>query len=187
MPIRPAKIQRPILCLVVDRQFSRLPIEEAISEAVRGGVDWIQLRDRQLEGKDWLAWASRIAQISRGIRPEVDILVNRRLDVAWAINAAGVHLGFDAVGPGPRGGFWGTAFGLALQFTTLQKHTQHSLRAWITSSSLRSSIPYQRNPSAQPSGLNHSDSPVKLRFLSSLRVGSHRNAARRYCNRAQTE
>lgn len=98
-PTRTAKIERPILCLVVDRQFSRLPIEEAISEAVRGGVDWIQLRDRQLEGKDWLAWASRIAQISRSIRPEVDILVNRRLDVAWAINAAGVHLGFDALGP----------------------------------------------------------------------------------------
>jgi len=84
----------------VDRQFSRLPIEEAISEAVRGGVDWIQLRERQLEGKDWLAWASRLAEISRAIRPEVEILVNRRLDVAWAINAAGVHLGFDAVAPG---------------------------------------------------------------------------------------
>ena len=96
-PIRTIKNQRPTLCLVVDRLFSRLPLEEAIAETVRGGVDWIQLRDRQLEGKDWLAWASRIARVARSIRPEVEILVNRRLDVAWAVDAAGVHLGFDAV------------------------------------------------------------------------------------------
>lgn len=62
---------------------------------VEAGVDWVQLRDRTLAGADWLSWAKDIANAARS----AEVLVNRRLDVALAIAAQGVHLGFDAVSP----------------------------------------------------------------------------------------
>ncbi|MFP6639565.1 MAG: thiamine phosphate synthase [Myxococcota bacterium] len=88
-----------MLCLVVDRTASRLPLMEAVTAAVAGGIDWIQLRDRNLGGADWLEWAREVTEAVRAIRPEVEILVNRRLDVALTLRAQGAHLGFDAVSP----------------------------------------------------------------------------------------
>lgn len=90
---------RPLLCLVVDRMACRLPLLEAVAAAVSGGIDWIQLRDRSLGGAEWISWAQEITQTARGIRPDVGIVVNRRLDVALAVAAEGAHLGFDAVAP----------------------------------------------------------------------------------------
>ena len=63
-----------------------------------GGVDRIQLRDRSLDGRAWLTFAQAVQQLARRIRPETEIIVNRRVDVALAIGAQGVHLGFDAIG-----------------------------------------------------------------------------------------
>ncbi len=84
-----------ILCLVVDRACDRHPLVPTVAAVVAAGVDWVQLRDRVLEGADWLAWAKDIATAARG----AEILVNRRVDVALAIGAHGVHLGFDAISP----------------------------------------------------------------------------------------
>ncbi len=99
MKDRLSRPDRPVLCLVVDRTACRLPLVEAVARAVSGGVDWIQLRDRSLGGADWLTWAREITEAAHRIRPEVEIVVNRRLDVALAIGAQGAHLGFDAVAP----------------------------------------------------------------------------------------
>ena len=90
---------RPILCLVVDRGSCRGPLTDAVSEACAGGVDWLQLRERELEGGAWLEWAEVLSAAARSSAPGVRIIVNRRLDVALAMGADGVHLGFDAVAP----------------------------------------------------------------------------------------
>jgi thiamine-phosphate pyrophosphorylase len=91
------KARRPILCLVVDRAASPRPLSETVAAACAGGVDWLQLRDRELEGADWLRWGEELADAARRHAPEVRILVNRRVDVALAMGADGVHLGFDAM------------------------------------------------------------------------------------------
>ncbi|MCS5638439.1 MAG: thiamine phosphate synthase [Myxococcota bacterium] len=90
---------RPILCLVVDRGSTRHALPEAVAQAVAGGVDWVQLRDRELEGGRWLAWAEELASAARSQGTGVRVVVNRRVDVALAIGADGVHLGFDAMTP----------------------------------------------------------------------------------------
>lgn len=83
-------MSRPILCLVTDRSgFAAIPA------AVRGGVDWVQLRDRSLEPRDLLT-ALAEARAACGPAP-VRWLVNRRVDLAWAAGAEGVHLGFDGM------------------------------------------------------------------------------------------
>jgi len=70
---------------------------------VRGGVDQVQVRERELEGAALLEHAREIAEAARaGARARaggVRVVVNRRADVALAIAADGVHLGFDAMPP----------------------------------------------------------------------------------------
>ena len=93
----------PILSLVIDRSAARHPLEQAVEAAVRGGVDWLQIRERELESARLLSWSQSLAAAAeRGRRAsgrELAIFVNRRIDVALAMTADGVHLGFDALAP----------------------------------------------------------------------------------------
>lgn len=117
-----------MLCLVVDRHCDRHPLVGAVEAAVEAGVDWLQIRDRELEGRDLLAWADELAtagrRAARGTDRPLKVIVNRRIDVALAIGADGVHLGFDALAPEearqllPRGAWIGVSC-----------HTTHEVRA----------------------------------------------------------
>jgi thiamine-phosphate pyrophosphorylase len=64
-------------------------------------VDWVQIRERDLDGRPLLLLAQQLAEAARdGARQrggEVKVLVNRRVDVAWSLSVDGVHLGFDAM------------------------------------------------------------------------------------------
>jgi thiamine-phosphate pyrophosphorylase len=88
--------RKPILCYVTDRRTldaapSTQALLEAIQRAAASGVDWIQIREKDLEARP-LAELVRLAMEStRGTSTK--ILVNDRLDVALAAGAAGVHLG----------------------------------------------------------------------------------------------
>jgi thiamine-phosphate pyrophosphorylase len=88
----------------VDRRAVRGDLGACIGAAVRGGVDWVQVRERDLtdaallELADAVSAAARNAACGRPGRP-LRVIVNRRADVALCIGADGVHLGFDAVEP----------------------------------------------------------------------------------------
>jgi thiamine-phosphate pyrophosphorylase len=62
-----------------------------IEAAVRGGVTAVQLREKALSIREFIATARRIQKIvgPRGI----PLIINDRLDVALAVGAEGVHLG----------------------------------------------------------------------------------------------
>ncbi|HXZ10950.1 MAG TPA: thiamine phosphate synthase [Candidatus Sulfotelmatobacter sp.] len=63
-----------------------------IQSAAAAGVDWIQIREKDLPGRELLG-------LARGAVETVAarIIVNDRLDVALAAGAAGVHLGHESV------------------------------------------------------------------------------------------
>jgi thiamine-phosphate pyrophosphorylase len=88
----------------VDRSVARGPLAAAVHAAVRAGVDWVQVRDRALQGAALVDHARELAGAAReGARARggsARVIVNRRIDVALAIGADGVHLGFDAVDAG---------------------------------------------------------------------------------------
>ena len=83
------------LCLVTDRR-SR-PVVEQCREAVRAGVDIIQVRERDLDGGPLASLVAELVQLTRGTATRV--VVNDRLDVALASGADGVHLRGDSIPP----------------------------------------------------------------------------------------
>lgn len=70
---------------------------EAIRRAVAAGVDWVQVREKDWEGRE-LARLVRAAMGAAGTASgeRAKIIVNDRLDVAMACRAAGVHLGRES-------------------------------------------------------------------------------------------
>ena len=89
------------LCYVTDRHLihSDSPKEDLIASIERAsaaGVDWIQIREKDLEARE-LVDLTRRAITAANSAGAARVLVNDRLDVALAAGAAGVHLGGDSV------------------------------------------------------------------------------------------
>ena len=66
---------------------------EVVEEAIAGGADAIQLRDKGYTAKQLLQEAVRLRNITR--REGVQFIINDRVDVALAVDSDGVHLGQD--------------------------------------------------------------------------------------------
>jgi len=79
------------LYVVTDRQQTAgRALEEVITAAARGGAGAIQLREKDLSARDLYALGARL---QAALSPYgVPLLINDRLDVALALDAAGVHL-----------------------------------------------------------------------------------------------
>jgi len=71
----------------------------SVAAAARGGIDLVQVRERDLDGGALVRLVARCIDASRDTRTRV--LVNDRVDVAMAAGAHGVHLRGDSV-PAPR-------------------------------------------------------------------------------------
>jgi thiamine-phosphate pyrophosphorylase len=92
---QPAKL---LLCYITDRnQFPGTEQEKErrllvkVAEAARAGVDFVQLREKDLGGRALEALA-RKALATIPVGSETKLLINSRLDVALACGAHGVHL-----------------------------------------------------------------------------------------------
>ena len=85
----------PCLCLVTDRQVGDADtLPERVAAAVAGGVDLVQLREKDLPGGELLQLA---AALEERIGGRAWLMVNERVDVAAALPAAGVQLGEAAL------------------------------------------------------------------------------------------
>jgi thiamine-phosphate pyrophosphorylase len=87
---------------------------EKIAEAARCGVDYIQLREKNLPARQLEALASAAVQvIDENARrktgtgePGTCLLINSRSDVAFATGASGVHLRSDDISPSEVRRIW---------------------------------------------------------------------------------
>jgi thiamine-phosphate pyrophosphorylase len=66
----------------------------SIQGAISAGVDWIQIREKDLPTRSLLELAQKAVSFVSG--KNTKILINDRLDVALASGAAGVHLGGES-------------------------------------------------------------------------------------------
>ena len=82
------------LYVITDHDLSRgRPDEEVVEQAMAGGADVIQLRDKGRTTKELLQEALRLREITR--EKGVKFIINDRVDLALASDADGVHLGQD--------------------------------------------------------------------------------------------
>ena len=79
------------LYVVTDRQQTAgRALEDVVAEAARGGAGAVQLREKDLTARELYALGERLQNV---LSPyQVPLLINDRLDVALALDAAGVHL-----------------------------------------------------------------------------------------------
>jgi|SRR5271163_3908023 thiamine-phosphate pyrophosphorylase len=88
-----------IRCYITDRRSlaSEDALFEAIARNLAAGVDWIQIREKDLSGQELLALARRAAAAPR--RTGAKVLINGRMDVALAAGADGLHLPAGSMAP----------------------------------------------------------------------------------------
>jgi thiamine-phosphate pyrophosphorylase len=80
------------LYLVTDQGVLRdQSLVEKIETAIQGGVTIVQLREKQLDSRAFYDLALDVKQITD--RYDVPLIINDRLDIALAVNAAGLHVG----------------------------------------------------------------------------------------------
>jgi thiamine-phosphate pyrophosphorylase len=99
-----------------DEPARRQRLFEKLAEAARLGVDYVQLREKDLAGRaleslaveaaEALRPAADLSSLSGELRPRTRLLTNSRTDVAIACGADGVHLRSDDLSPSEVRAVW---------------------------------------------------------------------------------
>src|ERR1700720_4689049 len=84
-----------------DERTRRGRLLEKISEAARAGIDYIQLREKDLPTSELEQLAREAVNIVHRSKLRTRLLINSRTDVALATKADGVHLRSDDI-PAPE-------------------------------------------------------------------------------------
>jgi thiamine-phosphate pyrophosphorylase len=90
IPSRMGRLRLPSLCLVTDRHHcGETGLEGVVVQAVQGGANVVQLREKDLPAADLFALGVRLREITKN---RALLLVNDRVDVVQACGADGVQL-----------------------------------------------------------------------------------------------
>ena len=79
---------------------------DKIAEAAAAGVDYIQLRERDLTTRKLERLATRAVECLRQTGAATRLLINSRIDVALAVGAGGVHLRSDDITASEARAIW---------------------------------------------------------------------------------
>lgn len=85
---------------VTDRKWLKEEetLAQQVEKAIQGGATIIQLREKHLHDEEFLAQAQAVKQVTD--RYGVLLIINDNVDVAIAVDAAGVHVGQEDIGAG---------------------------------------------------------------------------------------
>lgn len=80
------------LYLVTDRDvLKNKSLNDAVEEAIKGGITLVQLREKSVGSLEFYNTALEIKELTD--KNKVPLIINDRLDIALAVDAAGVHVG----------------------------------------------------------------------------------------------
>lgn len=136
--------EQSILCYITDRSAfdgdegrRSQSLLEKIAEAARAGVDFVQLREKDLSGRE-LEKLTRAAvetlQNHAGESCRTKLLVNGRVDVALAAGADGVHLPANDLSVSEVRGIWAHAGRRTTPTISIACHLLEEVRAAAESS-----------------------------------------------------
>jgi thiamine-phosphate pyrophosphorylase len=100
-----------------DETARRRRLLEKVAEAARAGIDYIQLREKDLPARELESLAREALRAVRDAgklatakrQPETALLINSRTDIALAVGADGVHLRSDDILPQQARRIWESA------------------------------------------------------------------------------
>lgn len=78
---------------LTDVQLSGLSHADQVRRLAAGGATLVQLREKQMPGRDFYLAAKAAIEVARELR--ILLIINDRIDIAVALRADGVHLGQD--------------------------------------------------------------------------------------------
>lgn len=83
-----------LLYLVTDRRWlGGRSLAGAVEEAIAGGVTVVQLREKVIASRTFLETALAVKTVTD--RYGIPLIINDRIDIAYACHADGIHLGAD--------------------------------------------------------------------------------------------
>ena len=85
------------LCMLLTRELCAGSPAQILKDAIAGGVDCVQLREKDALPKEFAAWAAEVKNLTDDLG--VPLIVNDSVEVALAVGAAGVHVGQDDLHP----------------------------------------------------------------------------------------
>ncbi|RBQ11485.1 thiamine phosphate synthase [Pedobacter miscanthi] len=85
------------LYLVVSEANCKLGMLKVVEEAILGGVDMVQLREKHLNTEDYLRSARRLKTLTDSYN--IPLVINDNLQVAQQVNSFGIHVGCNDIPP----------------------------------------------------------------------------------------
>ncbi|MFU8828489.1 MAG: thiamine phosphate synthase [Phycisphaerales bacterium] len=110
------------LCVLITESLCKRPWEEVARAALEAGADCIQLREKELAGRELLARAKRLREWTR--EHDASLVMNDRPDIALLVEADGVHLGQTDLPVEMARRITGGAMCIGISTTTLAQATE---------------------------------------------------------------
>lgn len=88
-----SKLEKMQLYVLISSELCKKDPLEVARDVLAGGVDCVQLREKNMAAGEYLALAKKISQLCQ--EQDKLFIVNDRPDIALAVGAHGVHLGQD--------------------------------------------------------------------------------------------
>lgn len=103
-----------------DEAARRQALLDRVTEGASAGIDYIQLREKDLSARELEQLARRVAGVIQKLRTEnrelrTRFLINSRSDIALAVGADGVHLRSDDISACEARGLWTQALARSSQ------------------------------------------------------------------------
>jgi thiamine-phosphate pyrophosphorylase len=119
-----------------------------ITEATSAGIDYIQLREKDLAVRELESLAQQSAQIIREACSSTCLLINSRTDIALAAKAHGVHLTSTDISPADVRKIWREANAAQQPIIALSCHSEADVTAAESASARVAAGVHARPPSA---------------------------------------
>lgn len=117
-------------------------IEQSVEEGVKGGCTVIQLREKDCTSREFYELAVRVKKITD--KYSVPLIINDRLDIAQAVDCAGVHLGQSDMPCAVARKILGEDKIIGISAATLEEAKKHRQTVQITLALVQCMPPTQR-------------------------------------------
>lgn len=125
----------PLYLVISSSGCGRHHFLEVAEQAILGGVDIIQLREKHCSTEQFTVLAAKLKEVTD--RHEIPLIINDNLEVAMKINAAGIHVGNSDVSPSEIRRLWQTPdkiIGYSIEYLEQLRNEESQIADYLAAS-----------------------------------------------------